>query len=38
MMGYKTVIWDETSLSSGIYSYRLQAGAFVQTRKMVVLK
>jgi len=36
--GYKTARWDAGSLSSGIYFYRLQAGDFVQTRKMVVLK
>jgi len=36
--GYKTIKWDASSLSSGIYLYRLQAGDFVQTRKMVVLK
>jgi hypothetical protein len=36
--GYKTARWDAGSLSSGIYFYRLRAGDFVQTRKMVVLK
>jgi len=36
--GYKTVRWDASSLSSGLYFYRLEAGDFVQTRKMVVLK
>jgi len=36
--GSKTVKWDAGSLSSGIYFYRLQAGGFVQTRKMVLLK
>jgi len=36
--GYKTARWDATSFSSGIYFYRLQAGDFVQTRKMVLLK
>jgi len=36
--GYKTARWDASSFSSGIYFYRLQAGDFVQTRKMVVLK
>jgi len=36
--GYKTARWDASSFSSGIYFYRLQAGDFVQTKKMVVLK
>ncbi len=36
--GYKTVRWDAGSLSSGIYFYRLQAGDFVQIKKMVLIK
>jgi hypothetical protein len=36
--GYKTARWDAGSLSSGIYLYRLQAGDFVKTRQMVLLK
>lgn len=36
--GYKTVRWDASSFSSGIYFYRLKAGNFVQTRKMILLK
>jgi len=36
--GYKTARWDAGSFSSGIYFYRLQAGDFVQTRKMVLIR
>jgi len=36
--GYITARWDASSFSSGIYFYRFQAGDFVQTRKMVVIK
>jgi len=36
--GYKTARWDANSLSSGIYFYRIQAGGFVQTRKMVLIR
>ena len=36
--GFHSVTWDASNVSSGIYFYRLQAGDFVQTRKMVLLK
>jgi len=36
--GYHECVWDGKDVASGIYFYRLQAGDFVQTRKMVVLK
>ena len=30
--------WDASSLASGVYLYRLQAGDYVQTRKMVLMR
>ena len=38
MSGYHRVTFNASNLASGIYFYRLQAGEFVQTRKMVLLK
>ena len=36
--GLHSARWDASNASSGIYFYRLTAGDFVQTRKMVLLK
>jgi len=41
--GFKSVIWDATNdygkpVSAGVYLYQIQAGEFVQTKKMVLLK
>jgi hypothetical protein len=41
--GFKSVIWDATNdfgkqVSAGVYIYQIQAGEFVQTKKMVLLK
>jgi hypothetical protein len=41
--GFKSVIWNATNdfgkqVSAGVYIYQIQAGEFVQTKKMVLLK
>lgn len=36
--GNYEVIFDASSLSSGTYFYRLQAGDFIQTKKLVLMK
>jgi len=41
--GSRSVIWDATNnegkpVSAGVYLYQIQAGEFVQTKKMVLLK
>lgn len=36
--GYHKVNWATDGLTSGIYFYKLQAGDFTQTKKMVLLK
>jgi hypothetical protein len=36
--GYHRAIWNAESKSSGIYFYRIQAGDFVESRKMMLLK
>ena len=38
LAGIYQITWNASNVSSGIYFYRLQAGDFVQTRKMVFLK
>ena len=41
--GYKSLIWNATNdyekpVSAGIYLYQIQAGEYISTRKMVLLK
>jgi hypothetical protein len=36
--GAYQVVWNASGLSSGTYFYRLQAGTFTQTKKMILVK
>ena len=36
--GHHQVIWNATDASSGIYFYKIQAGDYAETKKMVVMK
>jgi len=36
--GAYQVVWNASGLSSGTYFYRLQAGSFVETKKMIMVK
>jgi hypothetical protein len=36
--GYKSVEWNASGVASGVYFYRLQAGDFVHTKKLLLLR
>lgn len=36
--GIYHILFDATSLSSGVYLYRMQAGDYIETKKMIYLK
>jgi hypothetical protein len=36
--GYYTVSWNAGLLPSGVYVYRINAGEFTETRKLLLLK
>jgi len=36
--GYKSVTWDASEVSSGVYFYKLSAGDFTESRRMMLVK
>ena len=36
--GYKSAIWDASQVSSGLYFYKLSAGDFTETKRMMLVK
>ena len=36
--GAHAVMFDALTITSGVYFYRMKAGEFIQTRKMVLMK
>jgi hypothetical protein len=36
--GDKSIVFDASNLSSGMYFYRLQAGSYMETRKLILLR
>ncbi len=36
--GYKSVEWDASGFPSGVYFYRIQAGTFSDTKKLILIK
>jgi hypothetical protein len=38
MAGAHTISWKPRTQASGVYIYRLEAGKFTETRKMILLR
>jgi len=36
--GYRSVVWDASEVSSGLYFYKLTAGDFTETKRMMLVK
>ncbi len=36
--GYRSVLWDASDVSSGLYFYKLTAGDYTETRRMMLVK
>ena len=38
LSGSHSVQWDASNLASGVYLYKLEAGDYIETRKMIIMK
>jgi hypothetical protein len=36
--GVRSVVFERSHLLSGVYFYRLQAGKFIETKKLILLR
>ena len=36
--GYRSITWDASKVSSGLYFYKLTAGDFTEARRMMLVK
>jgi len=36
--GYRSVVWDASEVSSGLYFYKLIAGDYTETKRMMLVK
>jgi hypothetical protein len=36
--GYRSAVWNANNSPSGVYYYRIQAGSYMEVRKMILLK
>jgi photosystem II stability/assembly factor-like uncharacterized protein len=36
--GHHEVVWDAAAYSSGVYFYKIEAGSFIETKRMVLVK
>jgi len=37
-IGYHSIVWDASSISTGVYFYRIEAGEFSAVKKCIILK
>jgi hypothetical protein len=38
LAGFHKLNWDARSLASGVYLYRLEAGMFIQSKKLILMR